>query len=230
MKPELIAFAVYFGAGVLAAFSFRAIALEIWRWWRARHPRRTGVHAGRLGKAETLNVISFRKGARRGKRANPGTASDRIARFGPGLLMLLAVSLVLVFRLLPDLMGPKAILAGTVTHVRDGDTIEVNRQPIRLNGLTCDELRTPLGDKAKAAMQRLAAGRRVTCELNGEHTYDRAVGRCRLSDGRDLGAVLISQRICGRCARYDPLRKYAAVQREAGPFEGAYPSYCWSLW
>lgn len=79
-------------------------------------------------------------------------------------------------------------------------------------------------------MRQLVAGKTVTCKLNGDRTYDREVGRCSLADGRDIGAVMIARGLCGRCARYDPLRTYAAVQREAGLYKGAYPGYCWALW
>lgn len=121
-------------------------------------------------------------------------------------------------------------LAGVVTHVRDGDTIEVARRPIRLGGLTCDERGTVLGDQATAAMRRLVQGRQVQCTLNGERTHDREVGRCRLAGGEDLGAMMIASRLCGRCARHDPRRDYAALQAEVGPFSGDNPGYCRSLW
>lgn len=70
-----------------------------------------------------------------------------------------------------------ADLAGSVTHVRDGDTIEVAGVPVRLQGLTCDERGTPLGMVATAAMRDLVRGQRVACDLTGERTYDREVGR-----------------------------------------------------
>jgi endonuclease YncB( thermonuclease family) len=41
-------------------------------------------------------------------------------------------------------------VAGPVTHVRDGDTIEVAGVPVRLNGLHAPELREPGGQAAKA--------------------------------------------------------------------------------
>ena len=127
-------------------------------------------------------------------------------------------------------LTPNETLSGVVTHVRDGDTIEVNRRPIRLNGLTCDERGTPLGNQAAAAMRELVAGKSVTCDLNGDRTYDREVGRCSLAGEGDIGANMISRGLCGRCARYGPLRNYATVQREAGPFLGDYPGYCWAFW
>ncbi len=152
-------------------------------------------------------------------------------KLSPLWLLLLAVALAALFQ--SDIsreFGMHEALTGRVTHVRDGDTIEVSNRPIRLNGLTCDERGTALGDQATAAMRRLVSGKTLTCKLNGDRTYDREVGRCSLEDGRDIGAILIARGLCGGCARYDPLRKYVDVQREAGPFSGAYPGYCSALW
>ncbi len=148
----------------------------------------------------------------------------------PLWLVALAIVMAVGFKLSPGNPLQGGTLVGRVTHVRDGDTIVVNGTPIRLNGLTCDEIGTPLGDRATRAMRRLVFGKTLTCHLNGDRTYDREVGRCKLPDGRDIGAVMISSKLCGRCARYDPHRLYAKVQREAGPFKGAYPGYCLSFW
>jgi len=69
-------------------------------------------------------------------------------------------------------------LTGTVTHVRDGDTIEVGRIPIRLNGVSAPELDERYGNASKQYMVELVWDKRVRCELNGEKTYDRFVGVC----------------------------------------------------
>lgn len=118
------------------------------------------------------------------------------------------------------------LVTGRVTHIRDGDTIEVSGIPIRLNGLNCEERGSDLGKLATAAMRDLVEGRDLTCRLNGDRTYDREVGRCVLDDGRDIGAVLIGQGVCGRCARFDPQGGYIEVQRQVGPFPGDVPGYC----
>lgn len=170
------------------------------------------------------------------RRANNGKATktqpkSRRKHLSPLWLVVLAIGLAVGFR--SDVwwdFKKQENLVGTVTHVRDGDTIEVAGRAIRLNGLTCDERNTPLGDTATWAMKRLVSGRTLTCKLNGDRTYDREVGRCTLSNGQDIGAFMIENQLCGRCARYDPLRIYASVQRTAGPFQGANPSYCWALW
>ncbi len=128
------------------------------------------------------------------------------------------------------LIGPTETIRGPVTHVRDGDTIEVSKRAIRLSGLTCDERGTRLGERASGVMRELVMWQTLTCEVTSERSYDRSVGQCRLPDGRDLGAMLIARGVCGRCDRYDPLRKYAEVQDQAGSFAGADPSYCWAPW
>ena len=59
------------------------------------------------------------------------------------------------------------VLTGTVTHVRDGDTIEVGKIPIRLNGVSAPELKEPLGPQSKEFMRDLVDGKSVHCELTG---------------------------------------------------------------
>lgn len=90
------------------------------------------------------------------------------------------------------------MLVSTVTHVRYGDAIEVNRTPVRFNSLDCAELGTLAGARAKTRILELAAGKTVTCRLTGERSYDRRIGSCELSDGRDLGAVMRREGFCSR--------------------------------
>jgi len=217
--PESIrALVVLFAALVLFVIVGRWAARHLREAWRRRQaPKASNVVPLRRPRLQTRSAVPRTRGAR-------GTVN-------PLGLVLLAVGLAVLFRSgIWTEFTPNETLTGMVTHVRDGDTIEVNRRPIRLNGLTCDERGTPLGNQATAAMRQLVAGKTVTCKLNGDRTYDREVGRCSLVDGRDVGAVMIAKGLCGRCARYDPLRKYIAVQREAGAYEGDYPGYCWALW
>lgn len=127
-------------------------------------------------------------------------------------------------------IGSDERIVGHVTHVRDGDTIEVSNRAIRLKGLTCDERDSALGETATNEIRTIVAGQTLSCRLTGEHSYDRAIGWCNLSDGRDIGTILIARGVCGRCDRYDPFRKYAAVERKAGAFAGSAPRYCWAPW
>ena len=104
----------------------------------------------------------------------------------------------------PEYLGPVVTLTATktingrATRVRDGDTIEVSGVPIRFGSLDCAEANTSEGQRATARMRTLVAGQRLTCHLNGRTSYDRKIGSCQMSDGRDLAAVMIQEGYCGR--------------------------------
>lgn len=89
-------------------------------------------------------------------------------------------------------------VAGRVTHVRDGDTIEVSGVPVRIANLDCAETGSLAGAKATRHMKQLVASDKLDCQLSGRMSYDRHVGTCRLSNGRDIGEILIAQGTCRR--------------------------------
>lgn len=90
------------------------------------------------------------------------------------------------------------VIEGPVSHIRDGDTIEVAGTPIRFGSLDCAERGTPAGQMATERLRELIAGQSLTCALNGRTSYDRSIGRCTLPDGRDLAAQMIREGVCGR--------------------------------
>lgn len=104
----------------------------------------------------------------------------------------------------PEYLGPVVAVSssqeivGRVTHVRDGDTIEVSGVPIRFGSLDCAESGSNAGERATARMRTLVAGQTLTCYLNGRTSYDRKIGSCRFQDGRDLGAIMIREGYCSR--------------------------------
>jgi micrococcal nuclease len=130
---------------------------------------------------------------------------------------------------LPQAGERRTPIAGAVTDVRDGDTIEVGRTAVRLQGVAAPELREPLGPEARRAMRELAQGRRVECEPDGSRSYDRVVALCRrLEDGEDIGALLIGRGLARDCARYSRGR-YAALEAAVrAPIRHLYklPAYC----
>ncbi|MCZ7674918.1 MAG: hypothetical protein M5U35_02125 [Roseovarius sp.] len=87
-------------------------------------------------------------------------------------------------------------LVGPVTHVRDGDTVEVRGVPVRIGNLDCAEPDTPAGQRASEAMAQLTRAGPLDCRLTGRRSHGREVGRCALADGRDIGAVLINGGVC----------------------------------
>lgn len=95
----------------------------------------------------------------------------------------------------------QATLTGAVTHVRNGDTIEIADIPIRLNGIAAPELEDPQGPAARDFMKNLVAGKIVSCELDGERSYDRVIGVCYL-DGQDIGALIINAGLARDCPKF----------------------------
>lgn len=134
------------------------------------------------------------------------------------------VSVILVYMSVSPAGADPTTLSGQVTHVRDGDTIEVGKIPIRLNGVSAPELDEPLGPQSKQFMVDLVDGKRVRCELNGEKTYDRFVGVCYLDD-RDIGAGVIEAGLALDCPRFSGGR-YKAVEIEAARSAIKLPGYC----
>ena len=116
-------------------------------------------------------------------------------------------------------------ISGSV-RLRDGDTPVVGGVPVRLEGITCDERGSRMGDRATNRLWDIVGHQHLRCSLNGDTTYDRYVGTCYLPDGRDIAEMLIAEGYCGRCARYDSKKRYIAAQKQAGPYQGVMPGYC----
>lgn len=91
-----------------------------------------------------------------------------------------------------------AQIRGTVSRVRDGDTIVVGQVPVRIANLDCAERGTKDGDRATRQITKLASGAQLQCTLEGRRSYDREVGVCSLADGRDIGTILIAGGYCKR--------------------------------
>jgi micrococcal nuclease len=136
----------------------------------------------------------------------------------------LALALALLIIPAVAVADEPTILTGTVTHVRDGDTIEVGKIPIRLNGMSAPELDEPLGNSSKEFMVNLVDGKNVRCELTGAKTYDRLVGTCCL-DGMDVGIAVISAGLALDCPRYFGGR-YAGYEVARAQENMKLPEYC----
>jgi endonuclease YncB( thermonuclease family) len=111
---------------------------------------------------------------------------------------------------LPTIFAQGSV-SGIVEHVRDGDTIVVSGQPIRLQGVSAPESGTRHGQAATEFMVRLVKGKTVQCDDSGERSYDRIVAVCFLN-GRDIGEAIISAGYALECRRYSGGR-YTAAER-----------------
>ena len=105
-----------------------------------------------------------------------------------------------------ELPKPGTLLEGQVTHIRDGDTIEVNGIAIRLSALDCPERDTSEGESANEVAQNLLWAE-ATCELTGAKTYDRLVGYC-IVGGQDFGLFMMQNSACKLWKKYDVWDRY----------------------
>ena len=105
-----------------------------------------------------------------------------------------------------ELPKPGTLLEGQVTHVRDGDTIEVNGIAIRLSALDCPERGTRDGEHANRLAQQFLNTKAV-CELTGAKTYDRLVGYCSI-ENQDFGLFMMQNSACKVWKKYDVWDRY----------------------
>ena len=94
-----------------------------------------------------------------------------------------------------------SVLKGTITHVRDGDTFEINGIPVRISALDCAENSTPEGKKITRFAKKFL-GKQAVCELTGAKTYDRVVGYCSI-EGKDFARTMMNETSCKLWAKYD---------------------------
>ena len=99
-----------------------------------------------------------------------------------------------------------AVLKGTITHVRDGDTFEINGIPVRISALDCAENSTPEGKKITRFAKKFL-GKQAVCELTGAKTYDRVVGYCSI-EGKDFARTMMNETSCKLWAKYDVWDRY----------------------
>ena len=106
----------------------------------------------------------------------------------------------------PAVKVDRKTVSGTITHVRDGDTIEVDGIAIRLAALDCPENDTQKGKYATKVAKQFA-GLQAICELTGAKTYDRLVGYCKIDDA-DFGRYMMDNSACKVWEKFDVWDRY----------------------
>ncbi|MCE6967629.1 thermonuclease family protein [Cereibacter sphaeroides] len=93
---------------------------------------------------------------------------------------------------------------GTVERVVDGDTFRLRGvdESVRIWGLDAPERCDPAGPAATTMLKRLISGQPVNCQLRDIDRYQRLVGQCFLTDGRDIAAVMIASGVATEYCRY----------------------------
>ena len=107
----------------------------------------------------------------------------------------------------------------------DGDTISFDSVHVRIFGLDAEETYETHGMEARLGLFRLVQVSDVTCNLTGERSHERYIGRCYNKDG-DIAAQMIAQGLALDCPRYSGgvYRKY---ETEWARLKLAAKSYCW---
>lgn len=162
-------------------------------------------------------------------RAFSSRRSGRLWRLGLALVMLAAI--ILARADWP--FGPQ-ISGGTITghaDVRDGDSLVIGRERIRLDGIDAPELAQtcirngtswPCGSAAHRHLARLIGNHDVTCQSARRDQHNRLLARCT-SAGRDLNRSMVRDGMAVSFGR-DYAREEAAAKNErlglwAGTFE-----------
>jgi len=97
----------------------------------------------------------------------------------------------------PSYLSAGAAFSGPVVYVGDGDSlcVALGEGPktwveVRLADFYAPESNEARGASAKAALARIALGRRAVCRA-GHQSYDRMVARCEIG-GRSIGDLMRS--------------------------------------
>jgi len=132
-------------------------------------------------------------------------------------MRILLTALVLLLSVPPA--QAQQILSGTA-RVIDGDTLDLQGTRIRLLGIDAPESGQacrdaqgapyPCGERARAALAEMIAGRPVSCTIEREDRYRRGLAVCTAA-GIDLNAEMVRR---GAAVAYID-RRYLAYEQEA---------------
>ncbi len=112
-----------------------------------------------------------------------------------------------------------------IADVRDGDTLVIGKQRVRLQGIDAPELYQtceknqqsyPCGSKAKQELKQLTGGVAVRCEVTDQDKYGRALSHCYAGE-MNLNAQMVASghalAYTHYSKRYLPQEKTAKAQR-----------------
>jgi len=136
-----------------------------------------------------------------------------------GRVLVLALLLVAGFdaaaRAAPQEAGR---LAGVVTRVADGDTIDITSgrvvHTVRLDGIDAPEPGQPFSRQARLQLRTLAFSRTVTARVTDRDRYGRVVARVAVG-AADLSEEMVRNGLAWHYARYSPDSRLADLEQQA---------------
>jgi len=121
--------------------------------------------------------------------------------------------------LLAPISAEAASIAGKVTRVIDGDTVDILQGQttvrVRLNGIDAPERGQAYGRKARQFVLNLAAQKMVTVEIVDKDRYGRSVGDVMLPDGRNLNQEIIKAGYAWWYRKYSRNQILGQLEKEA---------------
>lgn len=155
----------------------------------------------------------------------------RLRALGAWLLLALLAALAVWLEHKP---AERLAADGARVQVIDGDSCRIGGREIRLAGIDAPEYRQtcdaagkawPCGREARAALERLASQRDLSCAARIEDRYGRALASCR-AGGRDLAAEMarLGWALGARDKRFEEPAREVAEARAArrGIWRGAH--------
>lgn len=121
------------------------------------------------------------------------------------------IAIALLMLATPALAAENRIV-GIVTHVVDGDTLDIGTVRVRLHGIDAPEHDQAGGTEAATVLGALVMGRELLCEPRGT-SRKRVVARCMV-EGRDVGESMARAGYALDWPRYSNGR-YAPAERQA---------------
>jgi endonuclease YncB( thermonuclease family) len=140
--------------------------------------------------------------------------------FGAGLVVAALTALVLAIGHEGVRRWRSVTISGPV-EVIDGDSLRVNGQELRLEGVDAPEYRQtclrgdavePCGHGAREALRALLGRQVPVCEVASRDRYGRGLARCRVG-GIDVNAALVAQ---GQALAYGDYEAEEATARRLG--------------
>jgi endonuclease YncB( thermonuclease family) len=134
-----------------------------------------------------------------------GSNRDVNVTFVQHLLIMLLMALILP-KTSAGNVAERPTFTGRVVGVHDGDTITVLTSEsvqikIRLEGIDAPELEQPYGQKAKAALSKIAFGKKVAIIDHGKDRYKRTLGRI-ICGKTDVNLEMVHRGIAWRYEKY----------------------------
>ena len=109
-------------------------------------------------------------------------------------------------------------LTGIVTHVADGDTLDITANgqtyTIRLDGIDAPERGQAFGQQARQHLRVLAFSQPATALVQDRDRYGRTVARV-IVGGRDLSEEMVEAGLAWHFVRYSSDRRLAALEQQA---------------